>query len=177
MSKTMFTPQWQRPTEASLCWQICHKIGSTGLCQMVIAKVSKQVNKGLKCCVRCLTWRNFRLDPKSLCAWHQLTAFVQRTREAVNSSSAGWVQMCVQRNCSVTLSRGVTPENESSSHTRWEVCDHLPYVDVSCSGRGAYFLEWRFLKNRKERCFNTTQWYVSAALNLGSFCSRYHHTA
>lgn len=45
----MFTPQWQRPTEASLCWQICHKIGSTGLCQMVIAKVSKQVNKGLKC--------------------------------------------------------------------------------------------------------------------------------
>lgn len=42
----MFIPQWQRPTEASLCCQICHKIGSTGLCQMVMAKVPKELNKG-----------------------------------------------------------------------------------------------------------------------------------
>lgn len=41
--KTMIAPLWQRPTEASLCCQICHKIGSTGLCQMVVDKVSKEM--------------------------------------------------------------------------------------------------------------------------------------
>lgn len=46
--KMMFTPLWHRPREASLCWQICHKIGSTGLCQMVKTKVSTELNKRLK---------------------------------------------------------------------------------------------------------------------------------